>query len=130
MILVDTSVWIDHLRQGTPLLAEFLEKNDVLMHPWVIGELALGNMRNRAETLGLLEALPRAPLISDGDVLQFMSDVKITGLGIGLVDAQLLASTRAIPGTLLWTHDRRLAAVAHRLQIVFSEAPDISRQRP
>lgn len=115
MILVDTSVWIDHFRREDLHLIGILERSDVMMHPWVIGELALGSMRNREETLRLLAALPKAPVASDGGVLQFVSDEKLHGSGIGLVDAQLLASTRSVPGTLLWTRDRRLAEMRPNL---------------
>lgn len=123
MILVDTSVWVDHLRQEDAQLVELLEKIEVLVHPFVVGELALGNMRSRDETLHLLETMPQAPTISHDEVLQFISEEKIYGIGIGLVDAQLLASARAASGTLLWTRDRRLVEVAARLALQFDETP-------
>lgn len=117
MILVDTSVWVDHLRRHDPLLVALLEKREVLVHPWVTGELALGNMRKRDETLHLLGTMPRASIVGHDEVLGFISDAKVYGLGIGLVDAQFLASVRAASGTLLWTRDRRLADVAARLAL-------------
>lgn len=120
MILVDTSVWVDHLRQGNPLLVEFLDKSDVLMHPWVVGELALGNIRNRVEVLQLLAALLQIAVVNHSDVLQFISDERIYGLGVGLVDAQLLASARTTPGTAIWTRDRQLAGIAGRLGVHFA----------
>lgn len=122
MILVDTSVWVDHLRREEPLLVAQLGRGEVLVHPWVIGELALGNMRNRDETLRLLGAMPQAPVVGHEEVLKFISGEKLHGLGIGLVDAQLLTSTCATSGTLLWTRDRRLARVSERLALHFAEA--------
>jgi predicted nucleic acid-binding protein len=121
VILVDTSVWIDHLRREEPLLVALLERSDVLVHPWVVGELALGNMRNRDEVLALLGDMPQAPVAEHEAVLAFIAEEKLHGLGIGLVDAHLLASARDTPGTLLWTRDRRLAGVAERLALRFDE---------
>ena len=123
MILVDTSVRVDHLRRTDPLLVTLLEQSEVLVHPWVTGELALGNMRNRDETLHLLGTMPQALTVSHDEVLEYISDARLYGLGIGLVDAHLLASTRLVSGTLLWTRDRRLADAAERLDLRFSEPP-------
>ncbi len=115
MILVDTSVWIEHLRSGLPRLVHSLDAAAVLVHPWVIGELALGNLTNRIEILGLLRRLPQ-PAVAEADEVLFMIEHEsLTGSGIGYVDAQLLASTRLTPGARLWTRDRRLAAAADRL---------------
>jgi hypothetical protein len=89
-----------------------LENDEVLMHSFVLGELACGNLSNRVEILGLLEALPRAREATDGEVLAFIERRRLTGRGIGYVDAHLLAATALTPGTQLLTHDKRLARLA------------------
>ena len=115
MILVDTSVWIDHLRTGVPALAMALEDEQVLMHPFVLGELACRNLRDRNEVLRLLAKLPRVTSASDAEVLQMIEHRSLMGKGLGYIDVHLLASV-ALEGTArLWTHDRRLAAVAAEL---------------
>ncbi|MHB8450940.1 MAG: type II toxin-antitoxin system VapC family toxin [Mycobacteriales bacterium] len=118
MILVDTSVWLNHLRMGDSVLARLLEHGLVLGHPWVIGELALGHLSRREETLGLLAGLPRAEVASAAETLDFIDAQQLYGLGIGYVDAQLLAATRLTPETRLWTADQRLSAVARRLKML------------
>jgi predicted nucleic acid-binding protein len=121
VILADTSVWIDHLRQGDNGLAEALEQSRVLVHPFVRGELACGNLRNRSEVLGLLGNLPAAPTATDAEALAFIDRLALMGRGIGYIDVHLLAST-ALAGTArLWTRDRRLAAVASALDLAFAE---------
>lgn len=117
MILVDTSVWIDHLRGGDAELARLLTASQVLMHPFVIGELALGNLQNRGTIVGALRGLPKASVAVDDEVLQFIDRQQLFGLGIGYVDAHLLAAMRLMPGAVLWTRDKRLLAVATRLAI-------------
>ena len=121
MILVDTSVWVDHLRKNDLILTGLLERRDVLVHPWVTSELALGNLHNRDEILELLTTMPQAPKIDHETVLEFIDQERLYGLGIGLVDVHLLASTRALPNTLLWTRDRRLGQVAARLGYRYDE---------
>ena len=111
MILVDTSVWVEHLRHGLPRLATLLQEGEVLIHPWVIGELACGNMRNRQQILELLQGLPMATAASDAEVLLLIERDRLMGRGIGYVDAHLLASAR-LSHCGLWTQDRRLVAVA------------------
>lgn len=115
MILADTSIWIGHLRSGDPTLARLLGSSAVLGHPWVTGELALGNLGNRSEVLGLLRRLPRATVATEEEVLLLIEHQKLSGAGIGYVDAQLLAATRLTADASLWTRDRRLASVAARL---------------
>ena len=115
MILVDTSIWIDHLRTGNPALVRLLDTGAVLAHPWGTGELALGNLSRRDEVIGLLGGLPQAALADGDEVLRFINQEALHGAGIGYVDAQLLTATRLTPGTLLWTRDQRLATVAARL---------------
>lgn len=117
MILVDTSIWIDHLRSSNERLTCLLERGFVLGHAWVIGEIAVGHLRRRREVLDLLLSLPRAVLASDDEVLALIERNTLHGTGVGYVDAQLLASTRLTPGALLWTQETRLASIARRLRI-------------
>ncbi|MEO6142450.1 MAG: PIN domain-containing protein [Dermatophilaceae bacterium] len=122
MILVDTSVWVDHLRSGDATLARLLDNSAVLAHPWVIGELALGNLSRRDEVIGLIQGLPQAMLAGDDEVLRLIELEALSGAGIGYVDAQLLASTRLTPDAALWTKDKRLLAVTARLGLDFRRA--------
>lgn len=115
MNLVDTSVWVDHLRSGHAGLASLLNHGLVLGHPWVTGELALGHLARRAEVIGLMGALPQATVATAEEVLVLVKLHELYGLGIGYVDAQLLASTLLTGGAKLWTTDRRLRAAALRL---------------
>ncbi len=117
MILVDTSVWIDHLRVSNSKLVQWLGEGAVLTHPFVIGELALGNLRNRAVILDALRQLPRAVAASNDEVLTFIEAQRLYGLGVGHVDVHLLASVRLSGGVRLWTRDRRLATVAEGLGV-------------
>ncbi len=117
MILVDTSVWLDHLRLGDSFLVNLLNTGRVLAHPFVIGELALGNLQQREVILDALSNLSCANIAADAEVLAFINQSRLYGAGIGYIDAHLLASVRLTPGTLLWTRDKRLraAAVQHGL---------------
>ncbi len=117
MILVDTSVWIDHLRTGDKLLAALLQDGRVLGHPWVTGEIALGSLAQRREVVGLLQGLPQAVVASSPEVLTLVENARLFSRGIGWVDAQLLASTRLAGEAALWTRDRRLADAAAELGI-------------
>jgi len=119
VILVDTSVWIDHLRSGETALAAALEDGRVLMHPFVLGELACGNLENRDEVLELLGDLPVAPTATDPEVLGLIERRALMGRGIGYVDVHLLASAALADVGRLWTRDRRLAAVASELELAF-----------
>lgn len=118
MILVDTSIWIDHLRQGDAMLTDLLQSGQVLAHDFVIGELALGNLQQRRDILSALKGLPQAVKAQDDEVLHFIEQQNLNGLGIGYVDAHLLAATRLMPGTRLWTRDKRLQGAAKRLGVV------------
>ena len=111
MILVDTSLWVEHLRRGLPRLATLLQEGQVLIHPWVIGELACGNLRHRSAVLNLLQGLPAAMVASDAEVLPLIERDRLMGRGIGYVDAHLLASAK-LSRCVLWSQDRRLAALA------------------
>jgi len=115
VILVDTSVWINHLRLASAILSELLDDGEVLVHPFVLGELALGNLRRRDAFLSDLRDLPRAAVATDEEVISLIDRQTLFGRGIGYVDAHLLAAARLTAGTKLWTHDRRLQAVAAQL---------------
>ncbi len=117
MILVDTSIWIDHFGSGNVPLARLLDASLVLAHPWVTGELALGTLRRRDEVIGLLRGLPQATVADDVEVLTLIEGERLHGAGIGYVDAQLLAAARLTPGARLWTRDERLSTLAARLGI-------------
>jgi predicted nucleic acid-binding protein len=115
VILVDTSVWIDHLRLGEVGLTRLLSTGRVLAHRFVTGELALGSLQNREMVLGCLQDLPQATVATDEEVMRFIAHHALFGIGIGYVDAHLLAAVRLSPGTLLWTRDKRLLAASTRL---------------
>jgi len=124
MILVDTSVWINHLRNNDPHLVRLLIENSVLGHPFVRGELALGNLRQREEILDALDNLPQASIVFNDEVNLFIEQHALYGLGIGLIDAHLLASTQLSGNTWLWTQDKRLLAAALRLNLAASVPND------
>ena len=116
MTLVDTSVWIDHLRRGDERLMRLLDRGEVAMHPFVVGELLLGNVKI-TRMIADLNALPKTSVASDGEVLEFIAERKLPGSGIGYVDAHLLAATALTPETMIWTRDKRLLAVAGSLSL-------------
>jgi predicted nucleic acid-binding protein len=115
MILADTSVWIEHFRRGQQTLMALLEDADIVVHPFVVGELALGQLPRRA--LKELDRLPQVTIADTGEVLGFIDRHRLAGTGLGYVDAHLLASSRLTSDTLLWTFDKRLHAVADRLSL-------------
>jgi predicted nucleic acid-binding protein len=115
VILVDTSVWITHLRSGDPGLARALDEAQVLMHPFVMGELACGRLRFRDTLLDLFRGLPVAPIATDDEALRFIEDKRLFGRGIGYIDVHLLASAALAGDARLWTHDKPLAAAARDL---------------
>jgi hypothetical protein len=117
VILVDTSVWVDHLRAADAVLAELLGNGVVLAHPFVIGELALGHLRQRNRVLSDLLELPQAMVASDDEVLHFIGRHELSGRGIGYVDVHLLAAVRLTTGATIWTRDQRLQEAAKRLSI-------------
>jgi predicted nucleic acid-binding protein len=118
MVLVDTSIWVGHLRQGSRQLEKLLLDAEVVCHPFIIGELACGNIKNRKEILSLLQSLPMAPIIEFNEFLYFIERNKLIGTGVGFVDVHLLASAQLseIP---LWTSDRRLKSVATKLNVAY-----------
>jgi hypothetical protein len=116
MILVDTSVWIQHLNKASERLISLLHDEQVFCHPFVVGELACGNLHNRREVLGLLRALPQAQIAEHEDVLGLLERRRLYGQGLGWVDAHLLASA-IITGCSLWTFDKRLKRAADSFDI-------------
>jgi predicted nucleic acid-binding protein len=116
MVLVDTSLWILHFRSGRPDLAEMLDRGEVVTHPFIIGELACGNLKNRSEILSLFKALPEAMTALPDEVLRFIEDHSLMGLGLGFIDIHLLASAFLTP-VPLWTNDARLKSAAVRLGV-------------
>lgn len=118
MVLVDTSIWVDHLRRGNPRLEELLSSEIVTCHPFIVGELACGRLRNRERILALLQALPSARKAEDDEVLRFIDTHRLMGQGIGLVDVHILAAAQ-LSSLLLWTADKALQTVARRLRLAY-----------
>jgi predicted nucleic acid-binding protein len=115
VILVDTSVWVDHFRAGDQLLGGLLDAGMVLAHPFVIGELSLGNLRQRRAILEWISDLPQAVVATDAEVLRFIDRHGLYGCGVGYLDVHLLAAVRLTAGATLWTRDRRLHGLAEQL---------------
>ncbi len=122
MILVDTSVWIDHLRAGDKTLATLLNSGMVLSHPFVVGELALANLRRRELVLTAMSDLPRASIATDAEVLHFIHRHALFGRGIGYIDAHLLAAVQLTADAALWTRDKRLNDVGADLGLARTQA--------
>jgi predicted nucleic acid-binding protein len=118
MVLVDTSIWISHLTKGNARLKALLENSEVICHPLVIGELACGNIKNRAEILSLLQALPTADVAQHDEVLRFIESHRLMGRGLGLIDVHLLASS-LLAGVPLWTADKRLRTASAELNVAY-----------
>jgi predicted nucleic acid-binding protein len=112
MILVDTSVWIDHIDHSEPIMVDLLLHDRVRIHPYVIGELSLGSLRNRATVLRALNDLPRVPVATPDEVLYLIEQQRLFSRGIGYVDASLFASAKLQPGVTIWTRDKRLKKIA------------------
>jgi predicted nucleic acid-binding protein len=112
MILVDTSIWIDHFRRTNLLLAGLLDDDRVLVHPFVIGEIVLGSLRNRGLVLTRLARLTSAMIASHEEVLAYIEADSLAGTGIGYVDAHLLTSAKLTPGARIWTRDKKLRAAS------------------
>jgi len=121
MILVDTSIWIDHLRYSNIRLADLLDRSQVLAHPFVTGELACGNLRNRDEILRLLNDLPQSPVASPAEALHFIERNQLMGLGVGYIDIHLLAVTALAENAKLWTGYKRLEKVTSKMKLAFGE---------
>ena len=120
MILVDTSVWVDHFRKSTSTLSALLEGSEVAIHPFVIGELACGTLKNRTEIPALLHALPMVPRAEDDEILFFIEKHALAGKGLGLIDVHLLASSLMCEHPL-WTKDKRLKSAAEHLGMEFGQ---------
>ena len=119
MTLVDTSVWVNHLRSNDTVLEALLEDNQVLMHPMVVGDLAWGNLPDREYVLDLLKELPQIPVADHDEVLFFIEQNRLMGRGVGYVDAHLLAAVSLHGSARLWTTDRRLREAAGELGLVY-----------
>ncbi len=128
MVLVDSSVWIAHFRAANAQLKVLLLDGQVLCHPFIIGELACGNLKDRKEILGLLKSLPQAPTAGEAEILDFIDAHRLSGIGIGLIDVHLLASTKLAaatiagthyPGCRFWTEDKRLRQAADKLRVAY-----------
>ena len=117
MVLVDTSIWIDYLRKGGSGLGALLETNQVLVHPFVIGELACGHLHNRDEILGHLLELPAISVATDKEVRHFIEQHNLMARGAGYLDMHLLASVKLYGHTALWTRDKRLAVISSDLSL-------------
>jgi predicted nucleic acid-binding protein len=122
VILVDSSIWIDHWRRSDEHLTRLLGDGQVLAHCFVTGELALGNLLQRESVLTALQDLPQATLATDAEVLGFIAENALAGSGIGYIDAHLLAAVRLTPGAQLWTRDKRLLAAGLRLGLAYAAA--------
>ena len=117
MILVDTSVWIDHIGQSEPILVELLLHDRVRIHPYVIGEISLGSLRIRPAVLRALNDLPRVPVATPDEVLFLIEQQQLFSRGIGYVDASLLASVKLRPGVTIWTRDKQFKKIADELAL-------------
>lgn len=120
MILVDTSIWISHFREGNSQLKKLLLDELVVCHPFIIGELACGHLKNREEIIALLMSLPKARTVENDEIMHFIENRKLMGLGIGLIDVHLLASS-LLTNSLLWTADKQLSTVSSKLNILYRE---------
>jgi predicted nucleic acid-binding protein len=121
VILADTSVWVDHLRAGDHALRRALIAGEILMHPFVIGEVALGHLRRRRHILESLYELPKAGVATDTEVLYLIDQANLAGRGIGYIDAHLLAAARLSGNAALWTRDRTLRDAAEQLGVAYAE---------
>lgn len=118
MVLVDTSVWVAHLREGNIGLETLLNNSEVVCHPFIVGELACGNLKNRSEILSLLRALPMATYVEHEEVIQFIENYTLMGKGLGYIDIHLLASA-ILTNIPLWTFDKKLNEVSSILKIEY-----------
>jgi hypothetical protein len=118
MILVDTSVWIDHFRKSDPVLVSLLASSQVVTHPFVIGEIALGGLSNRKRILSNLSNLASIDAADDSEVIFLIEQHSLAGTGIGYIDAHILASVQISPWAKLWTRDEKLLTVAEKLKLV------------
>lgn len=120
MVLVDTSVWITHFREGLPHLEQILMNASAGIHPFIIGEIACGHLKNRKEILSLLDELPKMQSIENQEILTFIDQHKLMGSGIGLIDIHILASS-ILSNAYLWTFDKKLDLISKKLKINYSD---------
>lgn len=120
MVIVDASVWVSHLREGNTKLEGLLNDGDVICHPFIVGELACGNLDNRSEILSLLQALPMATQAEHEEVMQFIESKKLMGKGLGYIDVHLIASA-VLTGVPMWTLDKKLDEVSSKLGLGFNK---------
>lgn len=120
MVLIDTSVWVDHLQRSNAELVALLNQGQVLVHPFVIGELALGSLQQRSTVLEALLNLPACTKATDAEAISFIDSHTLHGIGIGYIDVHLLAAARLTPTAKLWTLDKRLLAAATRLGLSYT----------
>jgi len=116
-VLTDTSIWVDHFRRLDAELANLLDHGDIVIHPFVIGELLLGGVPKASDTIADLNTIPKAKVASNDEVLEFIARRKLSEFGVGYVDAHLLASTMLTVGASIWTRDKRLLAAARSLKL-------------
>lgn len=119
MILVDSTIWIDHLRAQDSRLSDLIAGEQVVMHPLVLGEIAMGSLKDRENLLNRLAILPMAPSVRDAAVMLLVDSAKLFSTGLSFIDAHLLASTRMLPGCFFWTRDKRLHAQAERIGVAY-----------
>lgn len=119
MILADANIWIDHLRRSDPRLGALVKRRRTLVHPYTIGEIALGSFSERSGTLEAMKRLPAAPVARHEEVLKLIDQCCLFGTGVGYVDSHLLASARLVPAGQLWTRDKRLHEQAERLGMAY-----------
>jgi len=117
LILADTSVWIDHFRSGSKELRRHLNQGQIVIHPFIIAEVALGSLKERTKTLALLDLLPQVRVAQLNEIRTMIETRRLYSLGIGLTDAHLIASVLINPPTLLWTRDKQLRKVGETLGI-------------
>jgi len=122
MILVDTSVWVDHLRNTDTALYDLLDREQVVTHLLVIGEVTMGSLKQRNAVMKELQQIPRVIVAHDDEVLHFVTRRSLFGLGIGYIDAHLLVAAQLTPDTLLWTRDKRLLEIAQSLSLAYRPA--------
>jgi predicted nucleic acid-binding protein len=120
VILIDTSVWADHLRRPEPGVTDLGRAGDIIMHPFIIGELVAGNLPNWDQTLSALRLLPRAQVLDEGGYYAFVRQHGLMGSGLSFVDIHLLASVMQTTGAKIWTRDKRLAAQANKNSLLFT----------
>ncbi|MDQ3000493.1 MAG: type II toxin-antitoxin system VapC family toxin [Fibrobacterota bacterium] len=118
MVLIDTSVWVDFLRQGDPGVVTLLESGDVICHPLVLGEIACGNLASRKEVLHRLSLLPTTPMVRHSELLAFIEAHRLSGLGLGFIDMHLLAAAN-LEGISIWSREKALRKAAEKLKISY-----------